>query len=672
MGMIVALPLLIGLPSSLHAEDVASLDYFALDMEDLMAMDLTSLPTKTTADSLHSPGIITVLHGEQLRQTGRRNVLEALGAVPGLYINDWVPVMRGIGNVWNSGKILFQLNGVPMTEQMGQEYAPYLLPVEFVDRIEIIRGPGSALYGKGAYLAVINVVTIKGTNRVLAEAGSFDSYSAGAALSTSGDAWSADLALWRWERSDTERTLESDILTGTPISQAPGPIADAKGDPLSGVLALFYGGFQLKVQSQNYDNASNIGITGALPPFSNKYVQIYRMHMAEAGWSISLPGSSRLELKAGVKTYEQDFDESYVLFPPGFAMGPYTYPQGMLGGPHYEDRSYYASADFATEYFENHSLLIGVAHETTELTDAWQTTNYDPITYAPTPTPVRYDGAMNWIREGALREVASVYAQDIYSLTPEFKVTAGARYDRYSDSDSAFAPRVAIVVEPVAGNILKIQYAEASRAPTFSEMYMKNNPVALGNPGLTSETIETVEVQVTMVRNSWKASVSGFHSRMRGIIDMVGGQWRNSASATSKGVELEAYARPMEGRMDVSGSVSYADATDSATGKPVPGSVDWLGNVALRYRVADGITALAEGEYQGEADRPPTDPRPSPDGFVKLNLSADLNGILMPGLALGAGVNNVLDEGSWYIPADWPSDIPQPGRTWWVKAAYDF
>lgn len=140
--------------------------------EELMAMDLESLlNTKVVVATAsregtslnQAPGIISVITRDQLVATGARDLFEALLLVPGLHFGADVLGQIGLGvrgNWANEGKALLLIDGVEMNERMygtiqfGNHYR-----VENVDRIEIIRGPGSALYGGTAELAVINVVT---------------------------------------------------------------------------------------------------------------------------------------------------------------------------------------------------------------------------------------------------------------------------------------------------------------------------------------------------------------------------------------------------------------------------------------------------------------------------------------------------------------------------------
>ena len=126
------------------------------------AVIFTRIATKTEMDADLVPGMVTVLKGKDLEDQGFRTVGEALVLVPGIDLNagmtaSTVAVIRGMTA---AVKVKTLLNGVPVNSAMeGLGSAVFYIPIEQVERIEVIRGPGSGLYGEWAYLGVINVMT---------------------------------------------------------------------------------------------------------------------------------------------------------------------------------------------------------------------------------------------------------------------------------------------------------------------------------------------------------------------------------------------------------------------------------------------------------------------------------------------------------------------------------
>ncbi len=133
---------------------------------------MTEIATRTKMDADLVPGMVTVLLGKDLKARGIRTVFEALSLVPGLntYLNtigDNRVSVRGIGGSFFSGNLKLMLDDLVMNDILAAAgYGIYEIPVEQVDRIEIIRGPGSVIYGEFAYAGVINVKTRKKGNRI--------------------------------------------------------------------------------------------------------------------------------------------------------------------------------------------------------------------------------------------------------------------------------------------------------------------------------------------------------------------------------------------------------------------------------------------------------------------------------------------------------------------------
>lgn len=120
---------------------------------------------KINAD--YTPSTVTVLRHQELEELGIRDLHEALTLIPGMESNvnhvGWREVtIRGVrnSNTYGFDKVKLLIDGVSVTSQLYGSVHYYLdLPVQLIERIEVVRGPASALYGSGAYSGAINVVT---------------------------------------------------------------------------------------------------------------------------------------------------------------------------------------------------------------------------------------------------------------------------------------------------------------------------------------------------------------------------------------------------------------------------------------------------------------------------------------------------------------------------------
>ena len=139
-----------------------------MSLEELLEVRVT-VTTETEREIRDAPGIVSVITRDRILRSGARDLIDLLRLVPGLHLAVDVQNVVGIGvrgNWANEGKVLLLIDGIEMNEllystlQFGNHY-----PLEAIERIEIIRGPGSVLYGGNAELAVIRVTTLSGAER---------------------------------------------------------------------------------------------------------------------------------------------------------------------------------------------------------------------------------------------------------------------------------------------------------------------------------------------------------------------------------------------------------------------------------------------------------------------------------------------------------------------------
>jgi outer membrane receptor for ferrienterochelin and colicin len=149
-------------------DDVDVTDIDQLPIEALLNIPTTVASTKATR-LRESPGVLTVLTQAELERMGVRDLTDVLHLVPGFEMATDVSGGVGVGfrgNWGHEGKVLLLWDGVEMNETLYYTTVfGHHFPMNDIDRIEIIRGPGSVIYGGAAELAVINVVTTNGATR---------------------------------------------------------------------------------------------------------------------------------------------------------------------------------------------------------------------------------------------------------------------------------------------------------------------------------------------------------------------------------------------------------------------------------------------------------------------------------------------------------------------------
>ncbi len=192
------------------------------EMSELLTLldEQTELATKTGLNADYVPGMVTVLSGDELLIRGARTVWEALSLVPGIslgmeFTGERQVLARGVGHGYVSGNIKFLLDNVSMNSTLLATANPVLnIPIEQVERIEVIRGPGSSVYGEFAYAGVVNVITRRGDRALVGLAGQGEQLGGG--------------ALWSWRDEEKDLSLSLNLMA----TRGEGPDVDVDEDGL--------------------------------------------------------------------------------------------------------------------------------------------------------------------------------------------------------------------------------------------------------------------------------------------------------------------------------------------------------------------------------------------------------------------------------------------------------
>lgn len=177
LSLSAALLLLISFPC-LAQNDANEL--YVLELEDLMDIKVSS-STKSTLTIQKAPSVIRTFTKEDFQHFGFQTLSDVLNAVPGhqseLYRsnhrNIWV---RGVQSRYNN-KVLMLIDGMPYRDSFyGHISSNFAIPLEMIEKVEIINGPGSVLYGANSFAGVISITTKHNTRDVGASYGSFGTY----------------------------------------------------------------------------------------------------------------------------------------------------------------------------------------------------------------------------------------------------------------------------------------------------------------------------------------------------------------------------------------------------------------------------------------------------------------------------------------------------------------
>ncbi|CAM3886625.1 TonB-dependent receptor plug domain-containing protein [Roseateles saccharophilus] len=648
-----------------------------------------------------APAVATVITAQDIATMGANDLDEVLETVPGLHVSRsngaYSPqyLIRGVASDFNPQVLMLQ-NGVPMTTlYVGSRGIIWGgLPVQNIARIEVIRGPGSALYGADAYAGIINIITkgvqdTPGTELGL-HAGSFRTRDAW--LQHGGKAGPLDLAAFlRVGRGDGfKEVVASDAQTGldtvfgTHASLAPGPV-NTGYHAIDGGLELGYAKWRLHAgYKQRSDVGTGAGIAGALDPVGR--MGSTRAELDTGVNDVDLSPGWRLSLGGSYLNYIQKLSVPVQLFPPGAFGG--SFPNGVFGSPNTWERQLRLSAAATYGGWAGHQWRIGLGHDDLDLYRTQEFKNFTVITSGPlTGVPVPVPGGQLVeapVEDSFLaphrRRVDYAYVQDEWSFAQDWTLTAGVRQDRYSDFGRTTNPRAALVWDASLDLTAKLLYGSAFRAPSFNEQYGVN-PVASGNPTIQPETMRTLEAVLQWhAGRELQLNFNVFRYAMEDIIKTTpnpapapGATFRNEGTQHGRGAEIEWVWDP---RVDLrfSGSYAYQRSTNELNRVDAGYAPHQHLNARLDWSFAGGSTLSGTLNRVTKRMRAFGDMRPPVPDYTTLDLTLR-TALAHSGWDLSFSLLNAFDadvrEPS--LPsAGIANDLPMARRSLSAQASYRF
>jgi iron complex outermembrane receptor protein len=205
-----------------------------------------------------------------------------------------------------------------------------------------------------------------------------------------------------------------------------------------------------------------------------------------------------------------------------------------------------------------------VGQATSDLYEVRESKNFDG-TFAPRPGFVDVsDSPEDWLPKKK-RNNYHAFVQDEWTMAQDWELTAGVRYDHFSDFGSAVNPRGVLVWQTTPALTSKLLYGKAFRSPNFIEMYSRNNPVVIGNVDLRPQTNEVYELAFAYeVSRKLNINLSAFNYKVKDIINIVATRHRNQGDMSGTGGEIEARYK-FDSSLSFLGNYSYVKTEDSRT-----------------------------------------------------------------------------------------------------------
>ena len=599
-------------------------DYSLEGLLDLPLEALAQIPVLSASRYQQSienaPAIINIITRRDIQRYGANNLLEVLQRFPG-----FVPVsdttfgprgssLRGDTNI-SAERTLVLIDGRPYRSQVTSVYTARSLyqafPLKGIERIELTRGPGSALYGTNAVTGVINIITRQADSSgvdVEIKAGSRDTRQGNVSAHYRGD----NLAVSVNADMQTSDGLESDIATVFSAGQR----MDYAKPTDSAVLqaGIDYHGFSFDTLLINYE--SNY-VRATVDIFDDQVLAQYRFY--DAGYAAEL--WSDWQLKAHW-THTDMADSQFASTEKNDLLDVTL--QGKLNN---------SGSQLISGIMASHS-------------------NFS----ADDPNVIGFKGSFRYY---------SAFTQLEQPLSDTLSGHFGLQANWVESGDNDLSPRLGLVYQNHQGQGIKLLYNEAFRSPARAETDFKLYSPELGavifenNPDLDSETVKTLDIQWFNYQDGYHTTVTAFRSQYRHQI-------KNAFNSTPPRFEqwgevivigVEAEGRLLISEKDnIDWSWTWQRNENENHRSDVTLAPRWVLNTGYSHLFNNGWQfALFNQHVDGFKDsgNPVNNPRPESYDLLSVNLRVPFNfasfrgGVHKPDTVLAFYVSNLLDEQIW-------------------------
>ncbi len=606
-------------PLAAYSDEMDAL--FAMSLQELQNITVVTV-SKRSELVVNAPGIVTVISGADIKSYGARNIKDVLLRIPNFYMFD-SSTFHATGSSLRAGAsqhlnnhILYLINGRPLREsQNGGLHTDInlLFPIEAIARIEVIRGPGSVLYGSNAFNGTINFIT----------------HEADSTLQTSLS-----------HRSGSDHYVMNSVSVGSKFSDT-GQIMlrlnnlDDDGATISAIDD------QAIMGSMNFAKKGHMAmLNGQLNGFSLEGI-ISEISQPSISGPFRWTGLSEFEVKREFLniSYQHDITQGW--------NGALHYTRNKheraITGPRdseFSSDGYLYEITINGKINDNMQLLLGAVLD-------------------------HIQGDLGDTRGGEYKtQHQSLYAQIDYQLSPTTKISGGVQSNRPEDLSTDTSPRLALIHHFNNAWTSKVLYSQAFRSPYGSEIGFESSFLQ-GDPDLKPERIKTFEVQVLYGYDNLAVSTNYYHSKTSDTIGRT--RIDNTTFFVNQNEEITFDGIEVEGHWAISpvwrlqGNASIQKNADSNNIKDIMIASQSMLKLGVSYTSQRGYSASIWNSYFSDVSKLEEQPdsvaivvNPAADAYHLLSINIEANLGKISGRAdweaLNAAlyVDNLLNESVWF------------------------
>lgn len=698
--------------SGLSAAVALALSAGTVSAEDVLQTETVHVTaSRVEQELMEVPMSVSVITSKDIEKSGAKTVGDLLSDIPGVEIkNDGG---QGIDRVKIRGEDAFRtlvmIDGQKVAEHKSMSGAPILIDPSMIERIEVIKGPASVLYGSDAIGGAINIITKKGGTRAVQ-----GEVSAGMDTSASGKNVSAGIYgnINGWEYRLNAATENYDRLE-TPIGEVPYTEFDSRSASLylayninenmkvGGTIDYYKLDFMSGTQEAGYDeffvdvpkwdrtkgalffemnNVNDYLARLRLDVFhqqSNKdmHNRVYMTDMYDMGSGMSIPASTKMDNFADNKLKQTGFSvQSDWMLGEHYLIAGYEFS--------YDDLEAVSDADTTVS-------MMGAPFGSKVSTSAWDANQQQHSVYASMESPVtdtfkiNYGARYTWVSSEATHDESGVRSGAMAGR-PGAPATPYTEHDRNDSSDGHAVFNLGAVWSPTNNMSLRASWAQGYRFPIIQEMYVDSNmggETTYANPDLKPETSDNFEVGMRWNHKVFTLDSALFYSKADDYIDTLTiaegiNEYTNVSEATTYGLEtsfslnvfenFEPYTTftLMRRKFEQNGISTYDSGTPEMTARY---GVRWNGVVEGLNLRADAFAISRSDSVQKNFNYDPTDADSKKDSFhlggaTTFNLTAGVSFGKDSAHSIDVGLYNITDK--LYQTSD---AIYEAGRYFTVK-----
>lgn len=674
-----------------------------LSLEQLLDIKVFSA-SKFEQTIRESPSAISVVTRDQIKGYGWLSSNDILSRQPGFALSQdyerQTISSRGVFESWNSNHLLMLIDGVSVNHALGgSAFTSEATPLVFAKSVEIIRGPGSALYGSNATNGVIGIRTISASDldknvEVRYRRASWNTNVWDLVLGSTGKDISL-VSAFNMYSTDGFSYNSLDASNSKYFSINNSKNSTYLFNKIEGQGRLK--GWALQHHEQSSHFSTGHGWLSYVPDVPENMSESRRI----LSLSFKTPDQNKAFQNEFVAKYQRHHQDFFQRFYPA---GSDVYPLGLTEVLKTNYTDYFARAQVSYSKSEKSNFLAGVEYtlfnytgDETHLSNAYLDGDYSPTidnqlvnvgSYMPW-----YNGAYN---------SSGIYAQSNTKLLPSLQATVGLRYDlawfKFNDLTQTgvignkaldkLNPRLSLVFTPTERFTIKAMAGSAFRSPSPFELFVGNSYNGATNPkDLKPEIVRTYELasDYSIGKSlTWRMNI--YSTETSNLIAYGGANnvLINLFSTTTAGIENEILYK--KGVFDGFLNYSLAERVGESAAYPSisihSNKLTWypkhIANLGFRYSPGKWMSSL-QIHYQGMVERRDSDRSPEFDALRGSSVAAwktvdlKLGYKVSSSMNVGFQVNNLLDEKAYLFKTYLnPFDYQIPGRRVMIDVLFKF